>query len=199
MKVKCKVCQGILDVDAELHGKEVMCGHCKKVFIAIDPKRAALEKKVQKKKEAKAKALEAKRQEHVKKESIKAASELQELQSQRDRKSLENYKAAQHERRKNELSQTSFDIANHDWSIGGPFVYQCVELGTLSQDWQGQLGNAINTMAEDGWEYYRAESLTAQRPNGCLAAFFGNGTTEYSVVVLVFRKPTRLKIYEQSS
>lgn len=195
MKVKCKFCQGILDVAAELHGKQIKCGNCQNGFIAVDPKRAALEKKVQRKKEKKAIDVKAKREE-VAKQALLESRKLQELN---DRNAVEKFRTEQQGRRQNELSQECFDVTNHDWSVGGPFVYQCVEMHTLSGDWQFHLSKEINKMAEEGWEYYRAESLVAQRLNGCLWALFGNATTEFSVAVLVFRKPTRLKIFEQSS
>jgi hypothetical protein len=48
--------------------------------------------------------------------------------------------------------------------------------------------SVVSQMAEQGWEFYRVDSIGVQLEPGCLGALFGQKTAERSYYVITFRK-----------
>ncbi|WP_436715080.1 hypothetical protein U8335_20385 [Roseiconus lacunae] len=95
------------------------------------------------------------------------------------------------------ISSVTTSPDSHDWTTGAPWVYDCVEMGTVSENWKATLQQLLNSRAAKGWEYYRSETLMREVPAGCIGALFGASDTQVSVVVLVFRRPTSVVRAEQ--
>lgn len=206
IKYKCDKCKLALRSPLTDAGKRDSCPTCKAVFMVPGQKElgafnADREARNQAAGEAKKARAEEKHQrrlerEHTKADADKEAAEQRRLQA--DVNQRHEQESLQREMRlRNALQGLSFDESTHDWSTSAPWVYECVEVGTQSAKWESQLRAILNSRACKGWEYYRSESLTAERPNGCLAALVGNPTTAYSVVVLVFRRPSSVVRREQ--
>ena len=200
VKYACPGCGAGLKSALKKAGQQDTCPDCSTAFIVPGAEELAkLERKKQQAKDAKdQKRVQAKQQkEDERKEKLLNERKLkQQEESERKRNDLENKRRGA--ARKDAVSMVSFDVADHDWSMGGPFVYRCVEIGTVSRNWAGSLQDLINRQANEGWEYYRSESLVAERPGGCLAALLGQGNDRFNVVVVVFRKPTIVVKAERS-
>ncbi|KAA5546021.1 hypothetical protein FYK55_03695 [Roseiconus nitratireducens] len=187
IKYSCPKCHTVLRSALREAGQSDACPSCGNAFIVPGQKeRAEFEAIREAKRREK---LEAKERERARRqqESLQAAAEKdaenQRIEMAKRERSMREARAAQ------SLAGSCFDIAMHDWSTGAPWAYECIELGTLSGNWQSEMKVLLNNMASKGWEFYRTESLTAERPNGCLAALFGSPTSTYEVAVLVFRRP----------
>ncbi|MCA9139666.1 MAG: hypothetical protein KDB00_22995 [Planctomycetales bacterium] len=142
------------------------------------------------KEQAKAEAKERKQREREEQKQLAIAAE-QEKRRQDEVRLMQEIEAANAMKQnlRQALDDVSFNLVDHDWSSGAPWVYECVEMGTLSFAWNEELSRIINRKAQEGWEYFRSESLVASRPAGCLGALFGGGPAFFNVVVLVFRRP----------
>lgn len=68
-----------------------------------------------------------------------------------------------------------------------PFVPK-VRSGNPSEEAAKQLTDAITKWAGEGWTYVRLESINTVVNNGCLAAFFGNGTTTTTFQVAILER-----------
>ena len=191
IKYNCPNCKSGLKSALREAGDTDACPDCGTTLIVPGTKeRETVETHQREQKEA---ADRAKREKLVLKERAKNEREQQEIglrRQQAEQKRQIEARAAEREFMRSEsLANSSFDPANHDWSQGGPYVYHCVELGTLSGNWQTQLVAIINENASRGWDYYRSESLVAERPAGCLMTLLLRPTIRFQVVVVVFRKP----------
>lgn len=51
------------------------------------------------------------------------------------------------------------------------------------------LENVVNTYAEDGWEFYRIDTIGVSVKAGCLDALFGKKDVLSSFYVISLRKP----------
>lgn len=51
------------------------------------------------------------------------------------------------------------------------------------------LEQKANVMAEDGWEFYRVDSVGVQIQPGCLGALQGKSTAQEVFYVITFRRP----------
>lgn len=195
VQFRCEKCNAGLKASLDEAGLQEACPECKTPFVvpglkehqAREAERKEAAKLAGQQKEEKRQLKEQQRavQEEEKRLAAKRleAEKLASEEAQRRKRQREDQVFRE---RQEAFRDTAFDVATHDWSTGAPYGYQCVEMGTVSQNWSAELSKIINTNAQNGWEYYRSESLSAFRPSGCL--FFGSGET-FSVVVLVFRKP----------
>jgi hypothetical protein len=52
----------------------------------------------------------------------------------------------------------------------------------------GYLEGVVNNQAQQGWEFYRVDSIGVRVPPGCLAAFFGERGTTVEYYVVTFRR-----------
>jgi len=48
--------------------------------------------------------------------------------------------------------------------------------------------SVVNQMAEQGWEFYRVDSIGVQLEPGCLGALLGQKAAERAYYVITFRK-----------
>ena len=46
-----------------------------------------------------------------------------------------------------------------------------------------------NSHSEQGWEFYRVDTLSVSIPPGCLAALFGDKGSQSQYYVMTFRRP----------
>ncbi len=51
------------------------------------------------------------------------------------------------------------------------------------------LQNVINQYSQQGWEFYRVDTVTTVQPPGCLGAFTGQREVYETLNVVIFRKP----------
>lgn len=52
----------------------------------------------------------------------------------------------------------------------------------------GYMESAVNQMADQGWEFYRVDSVGVQLQPGCLGSLLGQKTAEQLYYVITFRK-----------
>ncbi len=192
VKYACLGCETVLRSPLSDAGKQDNCPTCGAAFVV--PGQRELEKKKQEQ-EAKQQARERAKEirKHEKEERKRLAIQAEAEQKKREAEQRQREYAEQAERAqklREELRQVASDVSNHDWSESAPWVYDCVEMGTLSGKWEKELVKILNHKAREGWEYFRSESLVAERPPGCFNIF--GGPDRFSVVVLVFRRPVEL-------
>lgn len=77
-------------------------------------------------------------------------------------------------------------IDDHDWSTGGPYVYHCVEMSSVTSGLE--MEQLINNVSRDGWEYVGTQEFNRVIPQG----FFTPDVVP--IVVFVFRAPRGAKL-----
>ena len=198
VKYACPACQSILKSPLSDAGKADQCPDCQVSFSVpgVTEWESQQRQVKQKRDEAerdKAEKAQAKIDEKVSLERQRAADaeekRLREIKSQKRAEFFEQRTAELEKQRRQALAGLTFDGTAHDWSTGAPFAYNCIQIGTMSQDWQADLNKILNAQAAQGWEYYRSENLMVHRPQGCLGALLGQASATFQVVVLVFRRP----------
>ena len=198
VKYACEKCKTDLRSPLSDAGKTDACPDCGEAFTVPGVRELERHQQAQeKRKRDKAEAKEQRRREREEQAALRAQQERQAREAEAARKREAVNRANEKARQRdavlhNALHGSMLDLSKHDWSTGGPWVYDCVAMGTLSSNWQSSLSSVINDKAREGWEYYRSESLVATRPAGCLAFFLGRTTEHYHVVVLVFRRPAEV-------
>ena len=70
-----------------------------------------------------------------------------------------------------------------DQLVQGTFTTETAQAGCQ------QLQTLLNHYANQGWEYYRTETVVTHVEPGCLAMLFGGRTTTYSYKQIIFRRP----------
>lgn len=53
------------------------------------------------------------------------------------------------------------------------------------------LQDIVNTMAKDGWEFYRVDTVGVIIQPGCLGQLFGQKETQTFYYVVTFRRPVK--------
>ena len=209
IKFNCTSCDTPLSESLDRAGEQDQCPQCGTKFVLPgtrekaayeadlrDKKLIAEQRKLQDQQEKETQRQERDRQ---RQEAIDA-KRYEEVEAQRQFEQERIRLANVAEQKRLALLGSTFEQDSHDWSTGGPYVYECQELNTVSTShgWSQCIKEIINKQAQHGWEFFRSEDFTVREPPGCLGGLFGFSHTTYLMKVLVFRRPANVVKKQQS-